>query len=127
MHCQEVNSNISMDSTEQLTRGVKADHKGFCNQPPPIASSVPHSFIHFSTAAITKCRIYSVLPNTFSIFLSSKQNIFHLFVFSDSPEDQSNVPITSKEEIPFLLIASNSTNTVVLKKRTKHWWFTKTA
>lgn len=30
--------------------------------------------------------------------LSSKQNIFYLFVFSDSPEDQSSAPITRREE-----------------------------
>lgn len=47
-------------------------------------------------------------------------------MFSDSPEDQSHVAITRKEEeIPSLFIASNSMNSGVLEKHKKHWWVTK--
>lgn len=60
------------------------------------------------------------------LLLSSKQNISHLFVFSDSPEDQSHVATTRREEeIPSLFIASNSVNSGVLEKHKKCWWVTK--
>lgn len=69
MHCQEVDSNVSIDFTEQRTRG-RAEHKGLWNQPPPTASSVPPDIIHFPAAAITIPCIYSVLHRAFTDFLS---------------------------------------------------------